>query len=65
VLLLLHQGSQTLRGNHLGSNLRRAPKVALEFLSLSTSLAEAVHQKSYVASQLWASDVPSPTNVII
>ena len=54
-------------GNHLGSSLRRALKVALEFLSLSTSQDEAALQmkKSYVASQFWASDVSSRTNVII
>jgi len=45
VLPLVLRGSQTLRGNRLGDNLRRALEVALEFLSLSTSRAEAQQKK--------------------
>jgi len=45
VLPLLLPGSQTLRGNLLADNLRRALEVALEFLSLSTSPAEAQQKK--------------------
>lgn len=66
MLQRVHPGSQTLRGNLLGNNLRRALKVGLEFLSLSTSLDEPLQmKKSYLASQFWASDVSCQTNVII
>ena len=62
VVFFVQNFIKLVAGNRLGSSLRRALKVALEFLSLSTSQDESLQQ---IASQFRASDVSSQTNVII
>ena len=55
ILLLIRNSWNLFADNRQGSVLRRALKVALEFLSLSTFLAEAIWLLAL--SQFWASDV--------